>query len=210
MVEPRQVKSRPETLARRLEILDAAIEIFGNRGFAGGSLQEIAERVGMTHAGVLHHFGSKDQLLIEVLAHRDRTDVAHLEGRHIPGEMDLFRHLVKTAFLNAGREGIVQAYTVLSAESVTDSHPGRPYFEERYATLRGEITDAFHAVCVQRGIDAPGDITAASAAILAVMDGLQVQWLLAPTAVDLARSSRFAIEAIVRAVLGEDVDLTSE
>ena len=129
MVERRQVKSRPETLVRRVEILDAAIEIFGNRGFAGGSLQEIADRVGMTHAGVLHHFGSKEQLLIEVLAHRDRTDVAHLEGRHIPGEMALFRHLVKTAFLNAEREGIVQAYTVLSAESVTASQPGRPYFE---------------------------------------------------------------------------------
>ena len=207
MVERRQVKSRPETLARRLEILDAAIEIFGNRGFAGGSLQEIADRVGMTHAGVLHHFGSKDQLLIEVLEHRDRTDVAHLEGRHIPGEMALFRHLVKTAFLNADREGIVQAYTVLSAESVTDSHPGRPYFEERYATLRGEIADAFRAVCAQRGIDAPGEIAAASAAILAVMDGLQVQWLLAPAELDLGRASAFAIEAIVRAVLGDDVDL---
>jgi AcrR family transcriptional regulator len=207
MVERRQVKSRPETLVRRIEILDAAIEIFGSRGFAAGSLQEIADRVGMTHAGVLHHFGSKDQLLIEVLAHRDRTDVAHLEGRHIPGEMALFRHLVKTAFLNAEREGIVQAYTVLSAESVTDAHPGRPYFEERYATLRGEISDAFQAVCARRGIDDPGDITAASAAILAVMDGLQVQWLLAPGDLDLGRSSAFAIQAIVRAVLGDDVDV---
>lgn len=209
MVERRAVKSRPETLARRLEILDAAIEIFGNRGFAGGSLQEIADRVGMTHAGVLHHFGSKDQLLIEVLAHRDRTDVAHLEGKHIPGGMGLFRHLVKTALLNAQREGIVQAYAVLSAESVTDAHPGRAYFEERYATLRGEIADAFRAVCAERGVENPGDVTSASAAILAVMDGLQVQWLLAPASVDLARSSAFAIEAIARAVLGDDVDLTS-
>lgn len=210
MVERRAVKSRPETLARRLEILDAAIEIFGSRGFAGGSLQEIAERVGMTHAGVLHHFGSKDQLLIEVLAHRDRTDVAHLEGKHIPGEIGLFRHLVKTALLNSQRAGIVQAYAVLSAESVTNSHPGRAYFEERYATLRVEVADAFHAVCAERGIENPGDVTSASAAILAVMDGLQVQWLLAPDSVDLARASAFAIEAIVRSVLGEDVDLTSE
>jgi AcrR family transcriptional regulator len=101
----------------------------------------------------------------------------------------------------------VQAYTVLSAESVTDAHPGRPYFEERYATLRGEIADAFHAICAQRGIVDPGDVTAASAAILAVMDGLQVQWLLAPGDLDLGRSSAFAIEALVRAVLGDDVDV---
>ena len=164
----------------------------------------------MTHAGVLHHFGSKDQLLIEVLAHRDQTDVAHLEGKHIPGEMALFRHLVKTAFLNAQRVGIVQAYTVLSAESVTDAHPGRLYFEERYATLRREIAEAFQAVCAQRGIDVPEDVGAASAAILAVMDGLQVQWLLAPNQLDLGRSSAFAIQAIARAVLGDDVDLLED
>jgi AcrR family transcriptional regulator len=207
MVEPRQVKSRPETLARRLEILDAAVEIFGNRGYTGSSLVEIADRVGMTHAGVLHHFGSKDALLLEVLDHRDRTDVAHLESKHIPDGLDLFRHLVKTAMLNAQRAGIVQAFAVLSAESVTDGHPGRTYFEERYRTLRGDVDHAFRVVCRERGIDVPATVDAASASILAVMDGLQVQWLLDPAAVDLGRSTAFAIEAIVRAVVGEDVEL---
>jgi AcrR family transcriptional regulator len=208
MVEPRQVKSRPETLARRREILDAAVEIFGNRGYTGSSLVEIADRVGMTHAGVLHHFGSKDALLLEVLDHRDRTDVAHLEGKHIPDGLDLFRHLVKTALLNAQRAGIVQAFAVLSAESVTDGHPGRAYFEARYRTLRGDIDRAFRVMCRERGIDVPGTVDAAAASILAVMDGLQVQWLLDPGAVDLARSTEFAIEAIVRSVLGEHVDLS--
>lgn len=207
MVEPRQVKSRPETLARRLEILDAAVEIFGNRGYTGSSLVEIADRVGMTHAGVLHHFGSKDALLLEVLDHRDRTDVAHLESKHIPDGLDLFRHLVKTAMLNAQRAGIVQAFAVLSAESVTDGHPGRTYFEARYRTLRGDVDHAFRVVCRERGIDVPATVDAASASILAVMDGLQVQWLLDPAAVDLGRSTAFAIEAIVRAVVGEDVEL---
>jgi AcrR family transcriptional regulator len=206
-MERRQVRSRPATLARRRDILDAAIEIFGSRGFAAGSLQEIAERVGMTHAGVLHHFGSKDQLLLEVLAHRDETDVAHLDGQHIPDGLPLFRHLVKTAFLNAQRAGIVQAYAVLSAESVTDDHPGRAYFEERYATLRDEVGRAFRVVCADHGVEAPDEIDAAAASILAVMDGLQVQWLLAPDEVDLGRATAFAIDAIVFAVVGVHVDL---
>jgi hypothetical protein len=63
-------------------------------------------------------------------------------------------------------------------------------------------------VCRERGIDVPETIDAAVASILAVMDGLQVQWLLDPAAVDLGRSTAFAIEAIVRAVVGDDVDLT--
>ena len=197
----RQPRSRPETLARRRDILDAAVEIFGSKGFSGGTLQEIADQVGMTHAGILHHFGSKHELLLEVLQHRDETDVADLEEQHIPDGMPLFRHLVRTAFVNAHRAGIVQAYVVLSAESVTDDHPGRDFFEKRYRTLRAEVAHAFAVVCAERGVTAPDTVDVASAAILAVMDGLQVQWLLDPDAVDLARASEFAIEAIVSAVL---------
>lgn len=197
----RQPRSRPETLARRIEILDASVEIFGAKGFAGGTLQEIADQVGMTHAGVLHHFGSKDQLLLEVLDHRDASDVAHLEGQHIPDGIPLFRHLVATAFRNAERPGIVQAYAVLSTESVTDDHPGRAFFQRRYSTLRSEIAHAFHVACEERGIDDPQRVAEASAAILAVMDGLQVQWLLDPTAFELGRASEVAIEAIAAAVL---------
>jgi len=195
---------------RQREILDASIEIFGSKGYAGGSLQDIADQVGMTHAGVLHHFGSKDQLLLEVLLHRDKTDVAHLEGQHIPDGVALFRHLVKTAFLNAQRAGIVQAYAVLSAESVTDDHPGRLFFEERYRNLRNEVSSAFRVMCASQGIENPARVAEASAAILAVMDGLQVQWLLDPTAVDLGSASEFAIEAIVASVLSPRASVLAE
>lgn len=197
----RRPQSRPETLLRRQEIISAAVEIFGAKGFGGGTLQDIADQVGMTHAGILHHFGSKDQLLLEVLTRRDETDVADLEGRRIPGGVDLFRHLVRTAFANAQRAGIVQAFVVLSAESVTADNPGRTYFEDRYRTLRGDVAVAFDELCRERGVSNPQLVADASASILAVMDGLQVQWLLDPGAVNLGRASRFAIEAVVASVL---------
>jgi len=197
----RQPRSRPETLARRREILDAAVEVFGSKGYANGTLVEIADQVGMTHAGILHHFGTKDQLLLEVLRYRDETDVADLEEQHIPDGMPLFRHLVRTAILNARRAGIVQTFVVLSAESVTDDHPARAFFEARYQQLRGEVAHAFQVVCRERGVTTPATIAHASAGILALMDGLQVQWLLAPGSVDLAGATEFGIEAIVSSVL---------
>lgn len=200
---------RPETERKRKEILRAAIETFGTKGSTNGTLADIAEQVGMTHAGVLHHFGSKQNLLLEVLEFRDRDDVAHLEGRHIPDGPALFAHLVATAQRNALRPGIVQVYTVLSAESVTDDHPARAFFEQRYSVLRSEVDAAFRALCAQEGVTEPGTIDRASASILAVMDGLQLQWLLDPTAVDLAGASAFAIEAIVNGVLHAGPELTS-
>lgn len=195
------VRVRPATLAKREQILKAAVEIFGNKGSTNGTLADVAEQVGITHAGVLHHFGSKQKLLLEVLAYRDQADVAELAEKHIPGGPELFLHLVRTAFANEKRPGIVQAYMVLSAESVTDDHPARDYFEERYTTLRREVTAAFHELCAQEGVRDPDTIAAASAAILAVMDGLQLQWLLHPGTVELGETSEFAIQAIVNAVL---------
>lgn len=44
-------------------------------------------------------------------------------------------------------------------------------------------------------------IALAAAGVLAVMDGLQVQWLLDPDNVDLGHASEFAINAIVAAIL---------
>lgn len=197
----RAQRPRATTAERRDEILRAAMETFAARGFHHGSLADVAERVGMTHAGVLHHFGSKDRLLLEVLEYRDRSDVEDLEGRHMPSGLELFRHLVHTARLNAERPGIVQTFAVLSAESVTEGHVAQDWFRERYASLRGMVTEALTQVCDPDSPPRPADLDAAAASVLAVMDGLQVQWLLDPDAVDLAQATAFAIDAILGAAV---------
>ncbi len=149
---------------------------------------------------------SKDQLLVEVLEYRDKEDVRELEGQHIPGGIELFRHLVRTAAANEDRPGIVQSYSVLTGESVTENHPARAWVTERFTVLRGEITDAVETV-VGPGVEHERAVEAASA-IIGVMDGLQVQWLLDDT-VHLAHATRFAIEAILQAVCPPGVTLPS-
>ena len=203
-------RTRPSKAQRREEILAAATRVFGSKGYHAGSLVDVAEQVGITHAGVLHHFGSKDKLLWAVLEYRDRVDVEHLEGQHIPGGLDLFRHLMTTARMNAERRGIVQAYAVLTGESVTDGHPAATWVTERFAVLRGEITGALLQVAQDRGAELDDRrARRAASAVIGVMDGLQVQWLLDPDAVDLAEDTAFAIEAILAAALaGPDAPRT--
>jgi len=202
---------RPSRAHRREEILAAATRVFGSKGYHQGSLVDVAAQVGITHAGVLHHFGSKDKLLWEVLEYRDRVDVQHLEGKHIPGGIDLFRHLVVTARLNADRRGIVQAYAVLTGESVTDGHPAAAWVSERFSVLRGEISQAVSQIAGERGVTLPdGEAERAASAVIGVMDGLQLQWLLDPDAVDLAEATGFAIESILTATLGSPVRITND
>lgn len=175
------------------------METFAARGYGKASLAEIAERAGLTQAGVLHYFRSKANLLTEVLDLRDATDIADL-GAERPRGLAFLRHLVDTARRNTGREGIVRLYAVLSAESVTDDHPAQSYFRDRYAGLRGFVADALAEACERGEVREDLDVVVAANAIVAVMDGLQVQWLLDPAAVDMAASTERVIEALLKSL----------
>jgi AcrR family transcriptional regulator len=190
---------RKSTSERRQEIVRAAAKTFGTRGYQKGSLIAIADQVGMTHAGVLHHFGSKEQLLIAVLKYRDEEDLEILEDQQLPQGMELFWHLMRTAIANTHRQGLVQTYAAITGESVTDDHPARSFVISRFTALRGLIEDALRIVC---GPDLPDDVcTYAATSIIGVMDGVQLQWLLDRKAVDLPEATRFAIEAILVAAM---------
>ncbi|WP_282085473.1 TetR/AcrR family transcriptional regulator [Streptomyces tendae] len=192
---PRTPRS-PEALRRQQEILSIATDTFAARGYNNASLAEIADRAGLTQAGVLHYFRSKSLLLTSVLELRDEQDIEQL-GTERPHGLAFLRHLVDTARRNAEREGIVRLYAVLSAESVTDEHPAQAYFRDRYTGLRAFVTDALTEACGLAEADADRAGHAANA-VIAVMDGLQVQWLLDPGAVEMAAST----DLVIRSLLG--------
>ena len=54
---------RPPDVDRRRELLDALVKVFTERGIGGRSLREIAEAVSTSHRMLLHHFGSRSELL---------------------------------------------------------------------------------------------------------------------------------------------------
>ncbi len=191
----RAQRPHEKTAQRREDILAAAMMVFGSRGYNSGSLAEIAQGAGMTQAGVLHYFGSKEQLLIALLEYRDAADVANLEGKHVPRGADFLKHLILTAKENMFRPGIVQAYAVLCGESVTEDHPAQQFFRDRFAGLREMLVNAL-ALITERAVDDDEIMTAASA-IIAVMDGLQVQWLLDADAIDMPAGIELVIESVL-------------
>lgn len=156
----------------------AATEAFASGGYNGVSVRDIAARLDMTPAGVLHHFGTKEDLLIAVLEARDRDEVDKDHYVTFPHGSDYLTHMVHTVQLNARRRGITQLYTVLAAESVADDHPAQAWFKGRYAGLRDIVDEALRqAAEVPEGQLAEQSRVAAEA-VIAVMDGMQIQWLL--------------------------------
>jgi AcrR family transcriptional regulator len=64
--------------ARRRELLDAVIDELAAGGIGGRSLRDIAEAVGTSHRMLLHHFGSRDELLVTVVEEVERRQAATL------------------------------------------------------------------------------------------------------------------------------------
>ena len=181
--------SRARGTDRRASIVRAAFEVIAERGYRGTSLAAVADRVGLTQQGLMHYFPTKEDLLTAVLEARDEWDLLHF-GHAPPGEESAMtvNQLADLVDYNATRPGIVQTYTVLSADSVTDDHPARKYFHDRYARVRAGMTEMLER---HRDELPPGTTPEQLAPIaIAVLDGLQLQWLLDPAEVDMPAGFR--------------------
>jgi AcrR family transcriptional regulator len=61
----------------REALLDAASEVFANRGYDGGTLEEIAATAGFTTGAIYSNFGGKQDLIMPVLDERNARFSQH-------------------------------------------------------------------------------------------------------------------------------------
>jgi AcrR family transcriptional regulator len=200
-----QVPSRGDR--SRQAILEAAVEVFAARGYRGASLASVAQAVGMTQAGLLHHYPSKEHLLVAVLNEHYHAD-GNLVGAAIArGGVDLLDGLCSLMEHNTQHRRQVQLFSVLVAESIAPDHPGHEYVVSRYDRVRNRLVGSL-AAGVSRGEVGPDvDIDALVVLLIAAMDGLQSQWLL-DSRVDMVRSFRLLAD-LVRTYLADGVGETS-
>lgn len=178
-----------KTHAKRMAILDAALEVFAESGYRAGSLREVAARVGMSEAGLLHHFPNKVALLEAVLDRRDdlsrdRIDTAAADGA------ETLRGLVDLAAYNSSVPGVVELYCTLSAEATSPDHPAHGYFQRRYAFTRTMLGDALRRIAADGRLAHGVDPDRAAIMTIALWDGLQVQWLLDRSVLDMGEELR--------------------
>ncbi|MFE3459650.1 TetR/AcrR family transcriptional regulator [Nocardiopsis aegyptia] len=174
----------------RRRIIDAATELFSRCGLWGVSLGDIAERAGLTHAGVLHHFPSREAVLLHVLSRRDEWDAPLLTA---PGldHRELVDNIVRMVERDTATPDPVSLHVTLAAEATDPAHPAHEYFVGRYRNLRDHLVPALADLLGESGGPTP---EIAAQQIVALTDGLRVQWLLDPGAVDM----RAAVVAFLR------------
>ena len=174
------------TALRKQHFLAEAARIIGERGYFGFGLQELAERCGVTKPGLLHHFGSKEQLLIELLRERDHANAAAVGSLLKPDDFEdvdvitregLFETLRGAMARGAAEPEMLRLYAVLSLEALNPLHPAHAFFASRDAAIR----DLFKTM-LQPHSDNP---RSTALQLLSAMKGLEQEWLRTPDAFDL-------------------------
>ncbi|MEU6931826.1 TetR/AcrR family transcriptional regulator [Streptomyces sp. NPDC046385] len=188
-----------KTSAKRQKILEAALAAYEEAGSRSVSVRDIAQRVGMTDAGVLHHFGNREGLLTAVLEARDAEAVASF-GDPIENPPAALEILAR----NAATPGLVKLFVDVAAAAAEPEHPAHDFFTRRYERYRdglaGMLAETAASNAPAAAVDQSElDADWAARVLLAVTDGLQLQWLLKPDidmAADLARLHRVLVDAL--------------
>lgn len=177
-----QLSRRPATTRkgedRRAAILSAAGTLFAEQGFRGASLDSVASAAGLTKAGLLHYFPSKESLLLALVEDRYHGDGRRFDGSLTEDRLPLLPTLQRLIEHNQGSQEGVKLFTVLVAESVFEGHPGHDYFVRRYHKIRSRLEEVLRTEQAAGTVRHDVDLAVLVPVIVAVMDGLQTQWLL--------------------------------
>jgi AcrR family transcriptional regulator len=164
-------------VAKREEILTAALEVIARNGYRRTSVRELAEAVGLSQAGLLHYFSSKEELFQEILRKRDEVDASAFE----PDTTDFMEGFLGVVRHNAEVPGLVQLYAQVSTEAGDPDHPAREFFIQRYAEFRRRFAEQIRLEQAAGRVDPDIDPELAAGLFLAAADGLQTQWMLDPS-----------------------------
>lgn len=190
-------------LEKRAQILAAALQEFSRAGFEAASLRAIAARVNITQAGLLHHFGSKQELLLAVLAAQEDEGRAFHGAHGAPLDLD---DVLASLLEWAGRHLLDPSWTRLwvslkISAGVDTDHVAHEYVTRRSEAWIEELTGVLDAAQA-RGEVRPGlDCRSAAVGILALQEGLFIQSM-ADGRTDIRRSLEWTVDQMRPAASG--------
>lgn len=165
-------------LAKREEILTRALEVIAREGYRGASVKEIADAVGLSQAGLLHYFDSKEELFTEILRKRDEIDAGAWGMRGPDAAEDLRADFLQVVRHNSEVPGLVELFSRLAVDATDPSHPAHTYFLERGAGLRSLFGESLVRAQRDGRITDRIDPEVLTRLVQAIADGMQLQWLL--------------------------------
>jgi len=197
MVEARgdQRARRAKGHAQRERIVAAAVDLLAAKGFRGTTLAQLAEAVGTTHPNLIYYFGSKERLLREVVAERERQEGPGFFAA-LQSDQPAFSALNAVAHLMVKNAVFTRLYVVLGAEDFDADDPLHDFFVDRYKRARRFTETALATGRARGSIRADIDPAQIGREVVATLMGLEIQWLMDPDAIDLLSTVEAYVEGL--------------
>ncbi len=161
---------------RKQRILGVAQRLLTRNGWRNTTLAQIAGEAGVTPAGLLHHFESKEQLLHAVLDARDLDDDFHADRTG-----DLFDQIAQVADRFHRAPELVGTFTVLLVENILPEAPLHDRMLSRHRTAIAIVADLIRRGQAAGRYRSDIDPTVKAIEILAFVHGMETTWLLDPS-----------------------------
>lgn len=169
----------------RERLLDAAADVFARRGFQAASLDEIAERAGLTKGAVYSNFAGKDDLIVALLEARLDPQFSGIVTSVDPAG-DLHQQATEAARAYLGVLDRTRESYLLSMEFVVHlaRHPElRRKFAGRYRALHRSYARMLEEYAAKAGFTLPLPAEQMIVIYMAMIDGLALTRLVQPEAV---------------------------
>ena len=195
---------------KRARILNEAVVLFGEHGYAGTSLADIANAADISKAGLLHHFSSKDELFAKVLERRDREDalsilvdspagedvvdvpvdpVGNVDTLDVAGsaaDLDadpwaLLDRYIELLERNVAHRDLTAIYTATAVSVLDAAHPAHRWMADHLNGAVERFESSFEAGKAAGLVDPQMPSRLVARSLVALTDGLQLQWLCSTT-----------------------------
>ena len=195
---------------KRARILNEAVVLFGEHGYAGTSLADIANAADISKAGLLHHYSSKDELFAKVLERRDREDalsilvespasgedivdapvdaVGNVDTLEVAAAPDvdvdpwsLLHRYIELLERNVARRDLTAIYTATAVSVLDAAHPAHRWMANHLNGAVERFEASFEAGKAAGLVDPQMPSRLVARSLVALTDGLQLQWLCSTT-----------------------------
>ena len=195
---------------KRARILNEAVVLFGEHGSAGPSLADIANAADISKAGLLHHYSSKDELFAKVLERRDREDalsilvespasgediidapvdaVGNVDTLEVAAAPDvdvdpwsLLHRYIELLERNVARRDLTAIYTATAVSVLDAAHPAHRWMANHLNGAVERFEASFEAGKAAGLVDPQMPSRLVARSLVALTDGLQLQWLCSTT-----------------------------
>ena len=161
---------------RKQLILQVAERLLARYGWRSTSLAQIAKEAGVSPAGLLHHFESKEQLLNAVLDARDHDDDLHADRAG-----DLITQICRVAERFHRAPELLGTFTVLLIENIAPDAPLHDRLVTRQQAAIDIVADLIRRAQLAGAYRQDFDPAVKAVEILAFVNGMETAWLLNPS-----------------------------